>query len=130
MSDQEKIRNSLEQLLKKGEAGDFDGWLGFYAEDAIVMPPNAEPIRGKEAVRQWGRPFFDQFTIKETSPIEEVEVHGDWALMRGTYDLQFIPKKEGETIQETGKFIYTLKRQTDNSWKFSRLIWNTNSPAT
>lgn len=65
-------------------AGDAAAIADLFADDAIVMPSNAPAIVGKEAIQSADQPYFDRFTVKQTSDQVEVEIAGDWALDRGT----------------------------------------------
>jgi len=109
-------------------AGDLDGWVDHFAEDIIAMPPNEATMKGKEALRQWGQPFFDQFNQEELVTIKEIEVSGNWAFVRLPYTLKLTPKAGGEPFQADGKGIWIFKRQVDGTWKASRVIWNGNEP--
>ena len=112
----------------KLNAGDSEGWFALHSEDIVWMPPNAKVEEGKDALRQWGQPLFDQFTITQTASFEEVKISGDWAFGRGPYKDEFVPKKEGDTIVDIGKFLYIFERQADKSWKITHVIWNSDSP--
>lgn len=65
-------------------AGDAAAIADLFADDAIVMPSNAPAIVGKEAIQSADQPYFDRFTVKQTSDQVEVEIAGDWALDRST----------------------------------------------
>jgi ketosteroid isomerase-like protein len=110
--------------IAKFKSGDSEGWFALLSEDIVVMPPNAKIAKGKDAARQWGQPYFDQFTINQTASLDEIKVFGDWALGRGPFKDEFVPKKEGDTIIDIGKFLYIFRRQADKSWKITHAIWN------
>jgi ketosteroid isomerase-like protein len=127
-ADVEAIKAWFDTYTSTIAAGNLDNWVDHFAEDIVAMPPNEAVIKGKEASRQWGQPFFDQFNQEELVTIEEIEVAGNWAFARLPYTLKLTPKAGGEPFQANGKGIYIFKRQADGRWKAWRVIWNGNEP--
>lgn len=109
-------------------AGDFEAWLSFFVEDAIVMAPNLPALTSKEAVREWYAPYFEQFDLHEESDEREVEVAGDWAYIRAHWIWTLTPKGGGEAEKDTGNSIWILRRQADDTWKIARGIYNSERP--
>jgi uncharacterized protein (TIGR02246 family) len=128
-ADEAAIRNLGAEVVAAENAGDLDALMAGIAGNAIWLPPNESALTGKVAIREWMQNWFDQFDLEETTATEEVEVIGDWAFVRGTYEFTATPKAGGEAQQETGKYIWILQRQADGSWKFARVIWNSDGPA-
>ncbi len=127
-ADVEAIKALYDLYVATIAEGDYEGYIALWAEDIIMMPPDRAIVEGKEAARPWVQSLFDQFRMKEAFSFDEIEVAGNWAFARGTYEFEATPKTEGEAIQESGNIIYILKRQTDGSWKITSGIWN-NPPA-
>ena len=127
-ADVEAIKDFLDSYTSTIEAGDLDAWVDHLDEDIVAMPPNEATVKGKEVLRQWGQPFFEQFNQEELVTIKETEVSGNWAFARLPYTLKLTPKGGGETFQANGKAIYIFKRQADGTWKAWRVIWNGNDP--
>jgi uncharacterized protein (TIGR02246 family) len=120
----EAIKAFLDQYEAIAEEGDAETYFTLWAEDIVFMPPNEPMVEGKEAVKAWAQPLFDQFSMQETFSFAEIEVIGHWAFARGTYEYQATPKTEGEAIQQSGHIVYMLKRQPDGPWKIARVIYN------
>lgn len=130
--DAEAIDRVREAVVTAENSGDLDGLVALHTDDAIRMPPNEPAVIGKEAIRTRWQAFFDRYTTNNvTVSSEEIIVAGDWAFDRGTYTIA-LPAVEGsKTIEESGKYLGIASRQPDGSWRWSRLIWNSNSrPAT
>jgi len=111
-------------------AGDLEAWMSSFAEDVTLFPPNASPLRGKEAIRQFNTPIWEQFDLHEESDDREIKVAGDWALIRAHWIWTLTPKNGGMEVKDTGNSIWILSRQPDDSWKITRAIWNSDKPCT
>ena len=109
-------------------AGDVDGMMFDYAEDAVQMPPNEPALRGTGAIRARHQAFLDQYEIVLENPAEEIFVTGDWGLLRGSYVISLTPKADGEPIQDAGKYLVTWRRQPDGTWRVAHEIWNSDNP--
>jgi len=128
-ADVEAIKDMLEnQYVSIIAKGDFERWLAFCTEDVIFMPPNSVVLKGKDAIREFVQPYFEQFNLETDVTVDEIEVSGDWAFARWHYSAQYIPKAGGDAIPENGKEIWIFKRQADGTWKCSHAIWNSDMP--
>ena len=127
-ADIEAIKNLTEEYDATLKAGDLDRWMSLYTDDAVRMPPNIPALVGKDAIRNFYQPFFEQYAIDINETCEEVIVCGDWAFVRGTYTYTITPKMGGEPSRDSGKLVAFHKRQPDGSWMIYRNIWNSNLP--
>lgn len=127
-ANEKAIKEWYEKKTTALKEGDPDGWIDLFLEDVVFMMPNEETVEGKEALRQWGRPYFDQFEMEEIYSLNEIEVSANWAFTRVAYTFKVTPKTGGETTQENGKGIWIFKRQADGSWKCSHCITNSSDP--
>jgi uncharacterized protein (TIGR02246 family) len=132
------IRPRDEALLREADLAwgktivdkDTDGFLSFYADDAVLLAPNAPRAEGKEQIRAWIQPIFDMQGVSATSGPVKVEVarSGDLGYVWGTYK-QTIDKGKGKTIEETGKYLEVWRKQSDGTWKCIVDTINSDSPA-
>ena len=109
-------------------AGDFETLASFYTEDAVRMPQGMPAWIGKKAIRDGFKKESEQFDFEAVDSVENVQVFGDLAFMRGSYTIKLIPKNGGEPIHEIGKWMSFRKRQPDGSWKTASDIYNTDLP--
>jgi ketosteroid isomerase-like protein len=110
-------------------AGDTESYVGLIADDAVLMPPNAPPVIGKNAIRSWNQLMSQRFRFQAYKPVDdEVVVAGRWAFRRATADWTLTPVGGGDPIQDSGKFIIIYERQPNRSWRVARDIWNSNTP--
>ena len=93
-----------------------------YTRDGIILPPNADAVRGTEAIAQ----FWEAFTelgITEARPVTlEVIPMGDHALEVGEYTLF-----SHEDVIDRGKILVLWKIE-DGVWKMHRDTWNSSIP--
>ena len=113
------------------EASDVDALVALRTDDVVQMPPDAPTSRGKQALEDFYRSLFGQFSVEGTWPVEgteEIVVADGWAFHLSEYILRISPKAGGETTEEHGKIIVICQQQPDGSWKIAREIWNRNNP--
>ena len=99
-----------------------------FAEDALLMAPDKPALRGKAAVQSYYQQIFDEYETALKSYYDEVKVSGDLAYGRGFAEVLLTPKRGGQTVQSTAKYINIMKRQTDGKWITTHDIWNANEP--
>ncbi len=128
MSDREaieRIRGDYESACK---AGNLKAWLATLTDDAVLLVPGSPVMSGSE-IESWAANYFSTFDGVVKMENDEVEIINDWAFIRGKYTMSLKPKAGGDTLEEKGKYLDLMRRQGDGEWKFSRLIWNSDSIA-
>lgn len=106
-------------------AGDTERYLTFLTADAVLMPPNEPPVRGKDAIRSWSDAMAQRARIQEYRPSDQtVVVAGDWAFREGSFQMIVIPAGSAAPIRSQGKFIIIYRRGEDGTWRIARDIWN------
>jgi ketosteroid isomerase-like protein len=109
---------------KASAAGSAEGWLGFYADDAIMMPPGENVCKDKASREASIRKMFaiPAISLRFQSTKVEVSQMGDLGYAVGVY--QWSSKDaHGKDYHETGKYCETWKKQPGN-WKCIVDIWN------
>lgn len=99
----------------------------FYAQDAVLMVPNMEAVRGPSAIRRaWESfgPIRPQLALSTDQVVQEC----DLAYETGTYTLQLNPEGSA-AIHDRGKFITVWRRMPGGQWKLVADIFNTSMPA-
>ena len=105
-------------------ARDLDAKMSLFTADAVLMVPGGEKLVGQQAIRAWHETAWQGHTHECPGTIDEVQVHGDWAFVRGTFTGVLTPTSGGTPTQDSGQFINISQRQADDSWKLARVIWN------
>lgn len=107
------LNAAFQEALRNGN-GDKCGSL--CAEDAVMMPPNAPPIEGRETIKQhFAKLGADPSVTAETL---KIEISDDLAYQRSRV-----------SWHSNGKTKYTdsidvLRRQEDGTWLFVASSWN------
>jgi uncharacterized protein (TIGR02246 family) len=105
-------------------SGNAAGIAALHTADAVIYPPNAKPVSGKDAIQAFWQGLIDT-GIKAELEVEEVSVGGDLASKVGAFK---IITPSGEVADE-GHFIEIWTR-VEGEWRFHRDIWNSDrSPA-
>ncbi len=111
------IEAAVTRYVAASNRGDADALMELYAEDAVLLPPDHEPIQGREAIREFWRQGTDQGL--EVSTLR-VDTDGKLGYLVGRYKL---PATQDEPA-DSGKYVMCLQRQVDGSWKLTADIWN------
>ena len=104
-------------------AGNAAGVAALHTEDAVLMPPNTEAVKGRPAIEKLFMAFVAAGIKGVTLTSQEVEAHGDTATELGAYSIKDATGKE----IDRGKYIVLWKR-VKGEWKLHRDIWNSNMP--
>lgn len=85
----EQVRATVDAYVKTMEAGDREGWVGLWADDAVhVDPPSEPPHMGKEAIAAfWDR--IHELVETFSYDVRDVYVVGDEAAMVFTLTIRF-----------------------------------------
>jgi len=118
------------QWSKAAGAKDVDKTVSYYADDAIVMPPNAAAITTKDAVRKTWKDLLTAPGFSGGWKATKVEVarSSDIAYVSGTYEMT-INDANGKPATDRGKYLEAVKKQSDGTWKCVADIWNSDLPA-
>jgi ketosteroid isomerase-like protein len=114
-------------------AGSVEGATAFFAVDATVMPANAPPVHGSDAIRQFFGGLFGTMNVTIAVKSERVAGEGNVGYNIGSYHLTGTLKDSTQTPvpPEDGKYLQVFLRQPDGSWKAVADAWNANAaPAT
>ena len=127
-----KINQLRDNFMAAFNSGDAMALAELYTSDGIALPQNRAEVSGREAILNYNKEMFEQFTPKIAVKSEEltIAVAGDLAFDRGTYTMELTPKAAGGApITDEGKYLVVLQRQPDGAWKVLRDIDNSSRPA-
>ena len=125
-ADRASIEAMGETFAKQALAGDWAGLVkGYYAADAMVLPPNMPAASGHAAIEAVFRTFppITQFTLHT----EEMEASGDLLYLRGRYTMTMAPPGMA-AIPDSGKYLEVWRKQSDGTWKNYRDMFSSDIP--
>lgn len=127
-ADRALIRTTMEEALEiSNTSGDLVQYGNlYYAPDAVVMPPNGEAVRGRDAIVAWNENFPPYDDLRFTQV--EVDGCGDIAYVYGTYTMVMTASEGEEPATDRGKYIEIWRRQEDGSWRVALDVFNSDMP--
>jgi uncharacterized protein (TIGR02246 family) len=125
-SDREAIRAGVAKFDQDVVASNWEGATAMYTDDAVLMPPNTSEVKGRDAIKKFlgGFPKISQF--KQT--VQEIQGGEGYAYPSGTYEMTFTPPGSRMQVNDKGKVLAVWRKQSDGSWKVTRVIWNSDAP--
>jgi uncharacterized protein (TIGR02246 family) len=111
------IEATVDRYVAASNQGDAEALTSLYADDAVLLPPDHQPIHGREAIGEFWRQGTDAGL--EVSTLR-LDVGGDVAYLVGRYRL---PPTDQEDA-DSGQYVLCLKRQPGGAWKLTADIWN------
>ena len=117
---------TIEQLNEKFVAafnkGDAAAVAAMYTEDAVVLPPGADMVKGRENIRGFWAKMAEQVQYAKLTTVDVKPLGPDAAREIGTFSL----KTKGPQPQEvSGKYVVVWQK-AGNDWKLATDIWNGN----
>ena len=125
-SDEVAIRETAAAWSQAAGAKDLDKCVGFYTEDASVLPFNAPIASGKDQIRKvWSQLMSNPgFSLRFGPTKVEVARSADLAYEIGTFDLT-LADQAGRSSTSRGKYVVAWKKQANGEWKAAADIFNT-----
>lgn len=103
-----QARDVLDKLTNTAvEMHDVDKAVGLYSDNAVVMTPDAGPVRGRDQISQYWHQFIDGFPDSHYESISKLEADGravDEGYFIGTHT-GTMTTPSGETLEPTGKKV-------------------------
>ena len=128
-----KIEQTLRDLDAQWSAAagakDLDKTVSYYAESAVVMPPNAPSAKTRETIRSAWKEMLTTpgAAIRWKATKVEVAKSGDLAYVSGTYE-ETTTDASGKPVKDRGKYVEVWEKQADGTWKVVADIWNSDLP--
>ena len=108
--------------------GDFERLVSiYYAENAIMMPPDEPICKGKDAILLWyqkASELTDEHV--DSYVVEDVRVSGNLAAVCGIDMDTSTPRGGGAAVKYSVKSLTVFERQPDGTWKCLWETWNGN----
>lgn len=122
-------QEDIDQILKNTAAfsqaymqADYQTLANSYTADAKILPPGADIIAGREAIKnRWQLPEGVRILHHKVSP-QEIEVLGNTAYDMGYYEGK-TQRADGSTVSWKGKYLIVWKKEAGD-WKMYLDAWN------
>ena len=119
----------IEKVLKQYERGlntaDVEAIVDVYANDGVLLAPNAPSAVGIDAIRQSYTDTFHAININLSFDIAEVKLLApDWALLRTTSTGVINILANGAQIPEGNQELFVLHKSR-GEWKIARYSFST-----
>ena len=125
-SDASAVKEMEEAFSRSIVEGDFDAWAGFWAEDAVLMPPGQPRVVGREKVLAFLRAHYHG-PLSITHSNWRIDGHG--ALAVATNDIVWRTEAgDGKAADVAGKQMMLLAKQAGGKWVRKIVIYNMNEP--
>jgi len=123
-ADEKAVWDADTAWSKAASAKDLDKTVSFYADDAIVLPPNEASVTGKDGIRNLWKGLLDSVTdVSWKATRVEMAKSGEMACVTGSYELTM---KDG--TKDHGKYCEVWEKK-GGTWKCGTDIWNSDLPA-
>ena len=107
--------------------GDASGVAELHANDALVMPPNIDMVKGKMSIE---KAISDEISAGATDLVfTSLNMYGNKEFVTevGRYSLNV--KNKGEIVMsDSGKYIVLWTQVLKNNWLMKAEIWNSDLP--
>ena len=121
---EQALRDADAQWSKAAGAKDLDKTVSFYADDAVVLPPNQAAVTTKDGIRSLWKGLIDSVTsVSWTATRVEIAKSGDMACLSGSYELTM-----NDGTKDRGKYCEVWEKK-GGTWKCGTDTWNSDLPA-
>lgn len=111
-----QVNRAFEEAARKR---DMDRLASLYTVDAMVLPPDAPFVKGRDAIKQFWTSAAQQLGLKDVRlHTLDLQLAGDTGYEVGEAEL---------TVQTGGAFVkyVVVWKKVDGRWSLHRDIWNT-----
>jgi ketosteroid isomerase-like protein len=113
----ETLRQLEADFMKAAAEKGSEGYMSYYAEDAVEVPNGEDAIQGKAKIAKT-MGFLDdkKNQLTWTAVGADISATGDLGYTWGTYEFRS-KDKDGKPTVDYGKYTSIWKKQRDGSWK-------------
>jgi uncharacterized protein (TIGR02246 family) len=109
----DRERAAFESALRSGDAA---AAAAIYADDATLLAPDADILRGRSAIERFWRTGVETGIEAITLVAREIQRRGDVAFEVGEYALHVTPET-GLRLIDRGRYLVVLRFEADGSWR-------------
>jgi len=107
---------------------DMDALLELWTEDTLLMNQNAPIIQGRTGVAEYYKAAESATYTAHKHELLEVDGYGDIAYARGAYKIVYVMEGIDEPVEDKGKTLLILRKQSNSSWLIALFSWSSDLP--
>ena len=101
-----------------------------WTDDAVRLQPGGPAEVGLAVIRNNDQKQLAEHpgakVLSYRPEIKDVQIAGDWAFEWNDFEASYKETPDGKTVSLHGKALRVLKKQSDGTWRFARVMWNLN----
>lgn len=106
-------RLAFEAALRSGDAA---AAAAIYADDATLLAPDADVVRGRNAIERFWRTGVETGIEQVELVVIELQQRGDVAVEVGHYAL-FLAPESGAHVVDRGRYLVVHRVEPDGHWR-------------
>ena len=115
----QKLNEQFTQAFNKGDAAAI---AAMYTDDAVVLPPGSDMVKGKTAIQAFWKKSAEELGDMRLTTVDVKPLGNNAAREIGTFTL----KTKAQPPQDVpGKYV-VVWHKVRREWKLGTDIWNTN----
>jgi len=122
-----RFAQAFEDLFYRGDAA---AMTSFYTQDAVIMAPDSEAVRGRHAIQEFWQAACEaaqRTGMKRTISVQHLERSGDLGYLVSSVTLQ-IPAADGQPATITYNNVTVWKTGADRRWRVAVDSTNRTAP--
>jgi ketosteroid isomerase-like protein len=105
----------------------WDSLAKLLTPDVVLFPPNESEVMGQSSNLMRFK-NFGNIPIEYSHITKEIGGTNKIAYVQGAYHIKLeIPNNE-KPYEDSGKYLWVVKKQLDQKWKIHRVTWNSSHP--
>jgi uncharacterized protein (TIGR02246 family) len=123
---EEALAQSNRRFADAAAAGDAEAMASVYTDDAELLPPNTETLRGRSAIERFWQGAIEMGIRGLELETLQLEQTDGLAYEIGHYTLNFEPR-DGAHVTDLARYV-VVHRRHDGRWQRAVEIFNWNTP--
>lgn len=109
------------------QIGDANAAAAIYAEDATLLPPASEPLRGRPAIERFWQTGVETGIQQVELVVLDLHRRGDVVFEVGQYTLHLAPES-GRPVVDRGRYLVVHRIEADGRWRRAAEMFSPDQP--
>jgi ketosteroid isomerase-like protein len=124
----EELSQMNRDFVKALNAKDAVAAANCYTEDAVLLPPNEGPVKGRANIQKYWAGAIEAGAFDAEVATTATGSDGDLGYELGRLQMK-IKMPDGSVVVERGKYTELLRREPNGKWLSTMGMWNTDTLA-